>query len=73
MTNSANAVHHDPETPGFMTGAELAALLRTSPESVRYWRYVGYGPKGRKVGRHVLYAVTEVNAWIASLDDPTSE
>jgi Helix-turn-helix domain len=73
MTNAANAAHRDPNTPGFMTGAELAALLRTNRETVRYWRYIGYGPKGRKVGRHVLYEVTEVNAWIASLDAPDSK
>ena len=73
MTNAANAVHHDPKRPGFMTGAELAALLRTNRETVRYWRYIGYGPKGKKVGRHVLYEVAEVNAWIASLDLPASQ
>ncbi|GAA1994541.1 hypothetical protein GCM10009817_41290 [Terrabacter lapilli] len=56
-----------PETPGspYLTTAELAALLRTNPETVRYWRHVGYGPFGLKVGRHVLYARADVDAWIA--------
>jgi len=47
----------------YMTGAEVAAMFRTSPETVRYWKYVGKGPKFLKVGRRVLYAVEDVEAW----------
>lgn len=50
----------------FMTGTELAVLCRTSPETVRYWRHVGKGPKSMKVGRRVLYAVEDVEAWLES-------
>jgi DNA-binding transcriptional MerR regulator len=52
-----------------LTTKELAELYRTSPETVRYWRAVGYGPKGRKVGRHVLYARSEVEAFWRSLQE----
>jgi hypothetical protein len=27
---------------------------------VRYWRHIGYGPKGVKVGRRVLYSEAEL-------------
>jgi excisionase family DNA binding protein len=60
-------------TARFMTGAELAALLRTNRQTIRYWRHIGYGPKGVKVGRHVLFGVTEVNAWLSSLDAPPTK
>jgi hypothetical protein len=73
MTTTTSANGNIGSTPGFMTGPELAAIFRTSPETVRYWRHIGYGPKGKKVGRHVLYEVTEVNSWITSLDVPSSK
>ncbi|MGH3737201.1 MAG: helix-turn-helix transcriptional regulator [Micromonosporaceae bacterium] len=49
-----------------MTTAEVAELCRTSPETVRYWRHIGKGPKSFKVGRKVLYVAGEVRAWLAS-------
>lgn len=52
-------------TTKFLTTAEVAELLRTSPETVRYWRHIGQGPKSFKVGRRVLYAADDVEAYIA--------
>lgn len=50
----------------FITTREVAELLRTSPESVRFWRHVGKGPQSFKVGRRVLYASAEVESWLAA-------
>jgi hypothetical protein len=44
----------------YLTTRELADRYRTTPATVRYWRHVGYGPKGVKVGRHVLYEIDAV-------------
>lgn len=44
----------------YLTTAEVAAHYRTVPGTVRYWRHVGYGPKGTKVGRRYLYPATAV-------------
>ena len=49
----------------YLTTEELATKLRTSPETVRYWRHEGKGPRSFKVGRRVLYAVVDVEAFIA--------
>jgi excisionase family DNA binding protein len=49
--------------PENMTTTEVAELFRTSPETVRYWRHVGRGPKSFKVGRKVLYAREDVEAY----------
>lgn len=50
--------------PKYMTTAEVAELLRMPTESVRFWRHVGKGPASFKVGRRVLYAVEDVEAFI---------
>jgi excisionase family DNA binding protein len=49
----------------YLTTSELADELRTSPETVRYWRHIGKGPDSFKVGRRVLYAREDVDAFIA--------
>jgi predicted DNA-binding transcriptional regulator AlpA len=51
--------------PKNLITAEVAELVRTPIETVRYWRHVGKGPKSFKVGRRVLYALEDVDAWIA--------
>lgn len=49
----------------YLTTEELASLLRTTPETCRYWRHVHKGPKSFKVGRRVLYAREDVERFIA--------
>lgn len=56
----------NPQLPQFLTTTEVATLARTSPETVRYWRHVGKGPKSFKLGRKVLYSVEDVTSWIES-------
>ena len=58
----------------YMTTAEVAETTRAPVETVRYWRHIGRGPKSFKVGRRVLYAVDDVEAWIeaARADTPVS-
>ncbi len=48
----------------FMTGAELASMLRTPEETLRFWRHVGKGPKSLKLGRRVVYRTADVEEWI---------
>ncbi len=49
----------------YLTTTEIAELLRTPVETVRYWRHIGKGPKSFKVGRRVLYALEDVEAFLA--------
>lgn len=46
---------------------EVADRCRTTAATVRYWRHVGYGPPGIKVGRRVLYRASEVESWLDGL------
>lgn len=50
----------------YLTTAEVAELFRTSPETVRYWRTMGTGPKSLKVGKRILYERSEVEGWAAA-------
>jgi excisionase family DNA binding protein len=49
----------------YMTTEELAQVLRTSPETIRYWRHLGNkGPRSFRVGRRVLYDRKDVLVWL---------
>jgi excisionase family DNA binding protein len=50
----------------YLTTEEVARLLRTSPETVRFWRHTGKGPASFKVGRRVLYDRNELDRWVAA-------
>lgn len=53
--------------PEYLITPEVAELFRTTPETVRYWRHIGYGPTGVKVGHRVLYAREDVLTWLRDL------
>lgn len=65
MTAALAAVPNDE----YITTDEFAKLLRTEASTVRYWRQIGKGPKGFRAGRRVLYSLSEVRKWIASLQE----
>ena len=49
--------------PEFLTNDEAAAFLRLSPRTLEKQRVLGGGPRYRKFGARVLYAVTDLRAW----------
>jgi hypothetical protein len=51
--------------PEYLTPAEVADLLRTPAETLRFWRAVGKGPQSFKIGRRVLYSRVDVERFIA--------
>jgi predicted DNA-binding transcriptional regulator AlpA len=55
--------------PHFFTLEEFATVCRTNVATVRYWRRVGVGPRGVRVGRRVLYPRSAVLAWFEDLID----
>ena len=50
-------------TVRLLTTEEVAVRFRTSPSTVRYWRHLGIGPAGVRVGRRVLYDEAECDRW----------
>jgi DNA-binding transcriptional MerR regulator len=51
----------------YFTTAEVASRYRTAQSTVRFWRHRGYGPKGVKVGRRVLYSEVELERFEQAL------
>ncbi|GLS13128.1 helix-turn-helix domain-containing protein [Hydrogenophaga electricum] len=47
----------------YLTNDEAAEYLRLSPRTLEKQRVLGGGPKFRKFGRRVMYAVTDLDAW----------
>lgn len=58
----------EPDTPHahdeLLTMAEVAALVRVPIATLRYWRHLGTGPRGFRIGRSVRYWRTEVALWL---------
>jgi hypothetical protein len=44
-----------------LTLAEVAERYRKTPATIRYWRHIGFGPKGVRVGTTVLYPQDEID------------
>lgn len=47
-----------------LTVPEVAERLRTTAETLKYWRQQGRGPRSVRIGRRVLYAEDDVMSWI---------
>jgi predicted DNA-binding transcriptional regulator AlpA len=52
-----------------LTMEELAELLRRPVATIRYWRYLGTGPRGANVAGRVMYRESDVERWIAEQFD----
>lgn len=48
----------------FLSPEELANYLSIPLSTVYVWRSRGGGPKGKKIGRHVRYRRSDVEAWL---------
>jgi hypothetical protein len=47
----------------FLNNDEAARFLNLSPRTLEKQRVIGGGPRFRKFGRRVLYAVTDLQVW----------
>jgi Helix-turn-helix domain len=47
----------------YLSNRDLADRYGVDIRTVRHWRLAGTGPRGIRFGRHVRYAVTEVERW----------
>jgi hypothetical protein len=52
-----------PTTPNYLSNAQAAAYLNLSPRTLEKQRVIGGGPRFRKFGRRVVYAVADLDAW----------
>lgn len=52
-----------------LTVHEAAALLRTPVGTLRYWRHLGIGPLGFRLGRRVVYRREDLERWVIAQRD----
>lgn len=69
-TTSRPQVHSSGSTPvltaaaaRYLTNDEAADYLRLSPRTLEKMRVIGGGPRFRKFGRRVMYAIADLDAW----------
>ena len=55
----------DPNKPAgvFLDNKEAADFLKLSPRTLEKHRVIGGGPRFRKFGRRVVYALADLEAW----------
>jgi hypothetical protein len=51
-------------TSGLLTLREAAAFLRAPVATLRYWRHLGIGPDGFRLGRRVMYRRDDLDRWV---------
>ncbi|WDO06866.1 helix-turn-helix domain-containing protein [Streptomyces murinus] len=59
-SSSADAARRGP----LATPTEVAAYLGVPVKTLYQWKYRGIGPNVHKVGRHLRYRWSEVDAWV---------
>jgi predicted DNA-binding transcriptional regulator AlpA len=59
-----HVTNNDATEDELLSLAEAAALLRAPVATLRYWRYLGTGPRSFRVGRAVRYWHSDVVAWL---------
>lgn len=52
-----------------LTVDEAAELLRTPVGTLRYWRHLGIGPNGFRLGRRVVYRRDDLERWVIAQRD----
>jgi DNA-binding transcriptional MerR regulator len=52
-------------TTNLLTIEEVSERLRVPVGTLRFWRHKGIGPAGFRIGRRVVYRVTDCEAWVA--------
>ncbi|WP_037317213.1 helix-turn-helix domain-containing protein [Amycolatopsis orientalis] len=48
-----------------MTVEDLSAHLGVPVGTLYRWRTTGYGPAGKRIGKHLRYRPEDVDAWVA--------
>jgi excisionase family DNA binding protein len=68
-SSTAEPARDASDTPPLLTPDDLSAWLRVPKQTVYRWRTRGGGPRGYRVGRHVRYAVVDVERWLLDQRD----
>lgn len=47
-----------------LTIDEVATFARQSPNTLRYWRHIGKGPRSARIGSRIMYRRQDVIDWV---------
>ncbi len=66
MSTTSHSLHRElPHADDeLMTMKEVATLVRVPEATLRYWRHLGTGPHGFRIGRSVRYWRNDVVHWL---------
>ena len=66
MSTTSHSLHRElPHADDeLMTIKEVATLVRVPEATLRYWRHLGTGPRGFRIGRSVRYWRNDVMHWL---------
>ena len=56
------------EIDNFWTIKDVSDYLRISVATLYYWRVIGRGPSGRRMGKHIRYNPDDVIRWADEQD-----
>ncbi len=51
---------------------DISTKLGVPPATIYQWRYLGKGPRGIRVGRHLRFRQADLDKWIEEQADPIS-
>lgn len=63
-TTQQHAPFHERHDDELLTLSEVAEILMTSDNNVRWWRQIGTGPQFFKIGRRLYTTVGELRSFI---------
>lgn len=52
------------DTERMISPTDLAQLLQIPVQTIYRWRYRGEGPRAYRIGRHVRYRMSDIEAWL---------
>jgi predicted site-specific integrase-resolvase len=58
--------------PRLWTTEDVAEYLGVPIKTLYQWRCVGYGPAGKRVGKHLRYKPEDVVSWFENLDSKSA-
>jgi len=66
MSTTSHSLHRElpHASDELMTIKEVATLVRVPEATLRYWRHLGTGPRGFRIGRSVRYWRNDVVHWL---------
>lgn len=57
----------------YLTQAEVADMLHHgTTATLRWWRHQNCGPKSIRIGKRVLYKLSDLEAWLAAQEAETA-